>query len=286
MAKRKRAFTEKKYEKWLKEGKGSGELTKYKPWLDIQATSSLGTSTRGFSPKTGRMFQLLSNLEKYYAYSLEFSSEVIDIREQYPLLYREDTMTIADKLNIEHPKDRSAQVYTVMTTDFLVIVKEGNKLIQKARTIKPTNQLSRRCIEKFEIERKFWANRNIEWKLVTDKDINVDYGMNLELLRDFHTLDNMVGLEQIDKENLEKLKLSLLMKIAEYDKNPIRSVLAEFDKSMHLDEGASIAIFNHLIYSKKIQIDLTKPLSLEMNTDETIKKVYIVKEDQLEWTYA
>lgn len=101
MAKRKREFTEEKYKKWLKEGKGSGELKDYKPWLDVQSTSSLGTSTRGFSAKTGRMFQLLSNLEKYYAFSLEFASKVIDIREQYPLLYREDTMAIADKLNIE-----------------------------------------------------------------------------------------------------------------------------------------------------------------------------------------
>lgn len=56
MAKRSRGFTDKKYHKWLKEGKGSGELENYKPWLTIQNLSSLGTSTRCLSPKTGRSY--------------------------------------------------------------------------------------------------------------------------------------------------------------------------------------------------------------------------------------
>lgn len=45
MAKRKRGFTDSKYEKWLKEGRGQGEKDTYKPWLTIQDVSSMGNAT-------------------------------------------------------------------------------------------------------------------------------------------------------------------------------------------------------------------------------------------------
>ncbi|PKR82699.1 hypothetical protein CWO92_22970 [Heyndrickxia camelliae] len=43
MSKRKRTS---KIEKWIKEGRGSGIGSEYKPWLKIQDVSSLGRSTR------------------------------------------------------------------------------------------------------------------------------------------------------------------------------------------------------------------------------------------------
>lgn len=286
MAKRSRGFTDEKYQKWIKEGRGSGEFENYKPWLTIQNLSSLGTSTRCRSPKTGRMLQLFSNLEKYYAYALEFSTKVIDIREQYPLLCREETLTIADELGIKHPWDSETQTFTVITTDFLVIVREGDKIVKKARTIKPARQLSKRNIEKFEIERQYWAKRNVEWKIVTDKDINVDYGMNLELLRDFNKIENMVGLEGVSLQNIESLKKVMIKTLASDLNSPIRSLLLDFDNRMYLEEGTSISIFNHLIYTKKVDINLSKRLSIEKSLNDIVLKSKLKVEERIEWTYA
>ncbi|ONG89924.1 transposase [Bacillus cereus] len=83
MSKRKRTST---VEKWIKEGRGTGTGTDYRPWLKIQDVSSLGRSTRLKGIKTSRQHEFLSDLERNYFYLTEFSDVITDIREQFPLL--------------------------------------------------------------------------------------------------------------------------------------------------------------------------------------------------------
>ena len=64
MAKRKRDFTDSKYEKKLKDGKGSGYGKDYKPWLTIQDVPSNGRSTRIKGIVTGRQHDVLSDMER------------------------------------------------------------------------------------------------------------------------------------------------------------------------------------------------------------------------------
>lgn len=66
MAKRKNEWTEKKIEKYIKEGRGSGEVSNYKPWLTIQNVPSHGNNTRSLGWKTNRRHEFLSNLERDY----------------------------------------------------------------------------------------------------------------------------------------------------------------------------------------------------------------------------
>lgn len=115
MSKRKRIT---QIEKWIKEGRGSGVGIDYKPWLKIQDVSSLGRSTRLKGIKTNRQHEFLSDLERNYFYLTEYSDEVIDIREQFPLLPLEETIVIADELGIKHPTDLKTGKPIVMTTDF------------------------------------------------------------------------------------------------------------------------------------------------------------------------
>lgn len=96
----------------------------------------------------GRQHEFLSNNELYYLYLLEFADSVIDIREQYPLLYREDTLAIAKEIGIKHPSDISSKDYIVMTTDFLVAEQFSDKSLWKARTVKGRDELeNKRVIE-------------------------------------------------------------------------------------------------------------------------------------------
>ncbi|GAE31940.1 hypothetical protein JCM9152_3442 [Halalkalibacter hemicellulosilyticusJCM 9152] len=46
-----------KIEKWIKEGRGLGIGSKYKPWLKIQDVSSLGRSTHLKGIKTPNLFK-------------------------------------------------------------------------------------------------------------------------------------------------------------------------------------------------------------------------------------
>lgn len=86
---------EEKITRYIKEGRGQGELDKYIPWLKVQEFSSRGNVTRSAGGwKTKRHHEFFSNLERSYFFLLDWSEDVIDIREQFPL-ERKQTFQIA-----------------------------------------------------------------------------------------------------------------------------------------------------------------------------------------------
>ena len=72
-------------QKWIKDGRGDGELSSYKPWLTVRDLSSLGRSHRVYDHKTKRTHHLLSNLELAIFLILEWNLLIQDMREQFPL---------------------------------------------------------------------------------------------------------------------------------------------------------------------------------------------------------
>ena len=89
----------------IKEGRGSGVGSDYKPWLNIQDVSSKGRSTRLRGINTNRQHEFLSDLERNYFCLTKYSDFIIDIREQFPLLALEETIVIAEELGLKHPTD-------------------------------------------------------------------------------------------------------------------------------------------------------------------------------------
>lgn len=94
----------KKTPRYYKEGRGQGELGNYKPWLTIQDVPSSGRSHRDIGWKTKREHHLLSDIEYNYFCLLDWSDNVIDIREQFPI-NREIITKIAEDINITHPSE-------------------------------------------------------------------------------------------------------------------------------------------------------------------------------------
>ena len=83
-----RFSTEADIERHISNGFGRGTGASYKPWLRVQDVPSTGHSRKVSGVKIERTFHLLSNLEYGYFLVSEFSEDVVDIREQYPLLPR------------------------------------------------------------------------------------------------------------------------------------------------------------------------------------------------------
>ena len=96
MAKRTRIWNEAKYRKYLAEGRGQGELMKYKPWVQVQDFPSKGIVSRVKGRTTGRIHHLMSNLELRYFLLLDWSEKTIDIREQFPLDEISDAIGFSD----------------------------------------------------------------------------------------------------------------------------------------------------------------------------------------------
>jgi hypothetical protein len=220
---------------------------------------------------------LLSNYEYYYFLELDWSLLVTDIREQFPLLPLEETLDIASELGVRHPthlsRDRKTALYTVMTTDFLVTLEGQDAESQlRARTVKPRNELDRlSVIGKFEIERRYWQARGIDWHIVTEREINFTLARNIEILHNYRDVKDRLPLAA---EEIRELSSVLTSKVATAEANPLRHVALACDKQLGYQLGTSLAVAYHLLANRIWRVDMnilispTTPLAL-LSTDET-----------------
>jgi hypothetical protein len=257
VAKRRRRTTPESIQKRIDEGRGSGYGADYKPWLTIQDVSSIGLVHRVKGSKHGRVHHLMSNLEHDYFYLLEWSESVTDIREQYPLLPIKETIRLADSCGLRHPCDPVTGFPIVMTTDFVVTLKSNGAQRMVARTAKYSDQLSRRrVLEKFEIERRYWVERSVDWAIITERDIDQVLVRNIELFLSYRQIDNRgLSPSQISlatsalNSNLIGTHLSLAQ------------LAAQCDMELDLPTGSSLVVAYHLIATKVWIIDLTLKFS-------------------------
>ena len=264
MSKRKRTS---EFEKWIKEGRGSGIGINYKPWLKIQDVSSLGRSTRLKGIKTSRQHEFLSDLERNYFYLTEHSDFIFDIREQFPLLPLEETIVIADELGIKHSTDPKTGEPIVMTTDFLLTVDKGQGVFEVARTVKMKDELLKeRVLEKFEIEREYWQRRDIDWGIVTEEEIHKVMARNISYIHDYYNIRDYDVFQKMSSQLIEDLSLSLMQRLLN-DSRSVRIITSEFDSDTHLPFGSGVTLFYHLLAQKIIVIDMLKPINLEEAID-------------------
>ena len=248
MAKRKKNWTETKIKRYIKEGRGQGELSEYIPWVKIQDFSSDGNVTRYWGYKTKRQHEFLSNLERDYFFLLEWQDSVLDIREQFPL-DRSMTVKIAEEKKINHSIDNQTDVFIPMTTDFFITLKINNQLIYLARTVKPALELENpRVIQKFEIEREYWERKGIDWGIVTEKDITKNIALNIAWV------NNCYYLGDIEEKGYAKLLLKTLNNCTKVEN--LQKICDEFDKEYNLEIGSALKYFRHLIARKLIKLNM------------------------------
>jgi hypothetical protein len=171
---------EKLQENYLIKGRGQGEGLNYRPFIQAHdnKVASEGWVTRHKGWKTGRIHHTLSEHERKYLFYCEWNDEIIDIREQWPLLPIEKTMEIAKQLGIEHPNLDGSPV--VMTTDFNLTVEIKGVSRSAIKTIKPREKLDTRTLELFEIERIYFAELGIDWCIITEDKIPEILVKNIE----------------------------------------------------------------------------------------------------------
>ncbi|MBW4522822.1 MAG: TnsA endonuclease N-terminal domain-containing protein [Scytolyngbya sp. HA4215-MV1] len=254
MAKRNRSTNQQKVEQRLKERRGSGRGAKYQPWLQIQDVPSQGLASRVKGWKTGRDHHLLSQLETSYFYVLDWSQSVLDIREQFPLLPLEETQQIAEQCEYIHPTDPQTQQSVVMTTDFLITLKQSDHEIEKARAIKPVADLqSQRTLEKLEIERLYWKRRNIDWGVVTEKEIPKTFVENLKWLRSCYWLNDLAPLNQDDITRIEAVLTPQVLQ----EKTALTRITNTCDDQLGLSPGVSLSVVRYLIANRRWQVDMS-----------------------------
>lgn len=254
MAKHNRVWNESQYRRYLAEGRGQGTMENYKPWIQIQDFPSKGIVSRVKGRKTGRVHHLMSNLELWFFYLLEWSEITLDIREQYPLDDIAEAISVAEEAGIRYPYDNFSGFPYVMTSDFMITVNGG----LTARAVKPTSELAKRRVrEKLEIERRYWERRGISWKLVTEKEIPRTKVRNIEWL-----CSGRSAYEVIADEHKRSKCAAFFLEQYEAGKTPAVMIFRNLEKAFNLEEGSGLAVFKMLIHEKRIAINLNEDINL------------------------
>jgi hypothetical protein len=248
-------FSESTIKKWIAEERGQGHGPKYKPWLMARDVPSKGYVNRILGWKTKRRHEFLSNLEANYFYLLDWSPVVTDCREQFPL-DRNETLAIAKRCGIEHPTIPGTGEPTVMTTDFLVDITTHGSTTEHARTIKPAQYLSsERIIEKFEIERRYWLRRNVDWAIVTERDIPQVLVNNIQWLHRYYDISSGLDVSPDEIIKAEKVLSELL-----HQNLPLNSSSNSCDDRLGLKPGTSLALVRHFLATRRWLIDMNEPI--------------------------
>lgn len=255
MAKHRSQWSFRTYHRRIREGRGQGTLAEYKPWITIHDFASKGVVSRILGLKTGRVHHLMSRNEAAYFLILDSSDQVIDIREQFPLLGVDETVRLAEKAGIRHPRDPKSLYPYVLTSDFVITTKTGTCV----RSVKGLDQFleNLRVREKLEIERRYWAERGIDWKLVTEEQIDFQKARNLEWLRKSAELSR-----HLPEGLSEDAVLGYFLEIHEDTCIPVRDVAALTEDAFGLAAGTGILVYQRLIMSGRVDVDLTVPIDL------------------------
>lgn len=250
-------------ERHIANGFGAGAGADYVPWLRVQDVPSMGRSWKIQGVKIDRIHHLLSDLERAYFLLCEFSEDVVDIREQYPLLPVESTQAIARATGVRYPRYKSTSVPLVMTTDFLLTVKQPNGDLKSiARTIKYQQDLQgkdcTRTLEKLAVERRFWMSQGVDWTIVTEELFTPDLVQNLVFLRKHAKLPRALMDVSLQSEFIEILES---IKVYPWSTS---EVLRRVGNRLSIPYSEARDIFFNLIWRKIIRLDLSgAPLHLK-----------------------
>jgi hypothetical protein len=259
MAKHKRGMTQEKIERWVKEGRGDNDGDEYKPWLTIQDVASRGRCHRIRGWKHGRVHHLLSDLEAYVFYTYEWSQEVVEIKEQFPLLPLEETLAIAEEIGVRHPVDPITKCPIVMSTDLVLKVRIGLGFDYFARQVKYESSLSDlRTREKLELERRYWLRRDADYGINTERDVHMPLVYNIKWI---HPRFNLADLSPLTEKTIGEVAHVLTEMVLQEDA-PLRKLTSACDSRLGLMDGDSLKVTRHLIATRYWQIDMSKRLKL------------------------
>ncbi|MCL6597489.1 MAG: TnsA endonuclease N-terminal domain-containing protein [Alicyclobacillus macrosporangiidus] len=251
----------KKKKKSHKDLAGKGHGRSYTPGLTVRDVPSRGLATRAKGWKTGRIHHFMSNLELSYFHVLEWATNVVDIREKYPLPI-EATMDIATRIGVKHPRKPKTQTPAQIYTDFVVDVEHHGRIEVRARTVIPEKELSsRRMIERLEIERCYWDEQGIDWGIVTENEIPMDLSKNVEWVHSARDIDG----SGISIDQLLQVEPILFQRLTGSN-DSLASCALEVDSQVGFQPGTCLWITRFLIANRlwvvdmNVAIETSKPL--------------------------
>jgi len=247
-----KGLTQKQIDKRIKDGRGQGLGSDYKPFIYTYEVSSLGRSHRLFGNKCQRMHHLLSDLELSIFLTFDWLPHVTDIREQFPLRL-EDVTKIAVEIGISYPK--FGGVNQVLSSDFLVDTIDPD-FPQIAIQAKYTNHLEKpETIERLELERRYWASKDIPWFLITEQQISKTVFNNIQWL---YTAQH----EELSGDELQHYFNLFSHEFKKFPEKNIIQTIQSLDISYNLETGTGLYWLKNLIARRFFVFNINYPYRL------------------------
>jgi hypothetical protein len=241
----------------LREKRGQGYGEKYKPWVLPHEVPSDGRCHKILGWKHNRVHYLLSDGELWAYLILQMQDNVLDIREQFPLLPIERTLTIADELNIIHPPRYKSDLNekTVITSDFNLLVKKEDGVKEIIRTLKTKDDYEEiRTQEKLFIEKEYWSQKGIDWGVILHNEEDKVIGRNIySIYQDYFWNDAM----EFSNEDLKWLIYKFKDRLIQCNMEVLKTA-SDFEKVMEWQEGEGLSFFKYLITHKEVKVDFRK----------------------------
>ncbi|MCB2291585.1 TnsA endonuclease C-terminal domain-containing protein [Clostridium sp. CS001] len=122
-------------------------------------------------------------------------------------------------------------------------------------------------IEKLEIERRYWEKYNMDWGIVTEKQVSKEIAGNIEWI---HSSYNLKATNDLSIDELKYI--SNIFKSRLVNNNLAVRVFTDlFDKEMKMELGTSLNILKHLIATKEVYVDIKNKIDLSMPVDLMLK---------------
>jgi hypothetical protein len=260
MARYSNSWDEDKKQKLIFSGRGQGVGSEYQPWITVQDFPSMGRVSRIYGWKTKRIHHLLSDIQTKYFYLLEFEESVVDIRENYPLLDIESVIKEKEDLDFDIFTNKESQTPYVISTSFLITLKDKNgDLKYAARSIKAASELEKKkTLEKLEIERRYWNQKNIDWGIVTQKEIPKQLVKNIEWI---HSSKYDFEERGITEKEVQLMCAALKDNIIRRNE-ALAKIISEFDYEYNYQSGTGLYLFKYLIASKKLNVDMKNEINI------------------------
>lgn len=258
-----KGLTQKQIDKRIKEGRGQGTGKDYKPFIYVHEVSSKGRVHRILGYKTKRIHHLLSDLELAIFLTLDWSANVIDIREQFPLAV-DETISIAREAGISHSKYNG--VTQVLSSDFLVKTNDIESPLFAIQAKYSDALDSPVTIERLELERRYWRNKDYPWYICTELEISK---VNLDNIKWLYPAQQ----EPLHNNDLQRY-FELYCKIFESSPNiNIVSASQDVDLSYDLENGTALYWLRNLLARRFFIFDLSIPYR-KLNASQLLQNAH------------
>ncbi len=240
----------------LKRGFGMKSGLDYRPWLRVRDVPSMGTSSNVTGITIPRRYDFLSTPETIYFHLLDRQPDVVDIREQFPILHLVATQTLCAEHKVKHPhKGHFPEPFTL---DFLVTRKTESGLVYQARSVKTVDDAQDPATqERLNIEFQWCSAIQLDWKLVDVSGFTTDLLSTLLFMRAW-SLHGYKPSSALAEDFSEAF-------MGVYEKNvPLNELIEVTSKKMRRSYALAKDDFRYCAWRALIPADICAPMQLNL----------------------